>query len=133
MPCVNETKLPFGRYQPSVRDEQLLEARLNPEGEPLPVPLWDPDQPEHRATQYSKLARPLRVTLNEGDMLYLPAMWYHRVGQGNGAEGFSCSVNYWYDMDFGGSFWSSNAFLRDLVNARAKEVPYPELELSTYE
>lgn len=55
---------------------------------------------------------------------------YHKVCQGNGTEGFSCSVNYWYDMDFGGSFWSNNAFLRDLVNAKAREVPYPELEFS---
>lgn len=130
MPCVNETKLPFGRYHPA-KDEGKLEACLNADGEPLPVALWDPDEPEARATAYSKLARPLRVTLDEGDMMYLPAMWYHRVGQGNGAEGFSCSVNYWYDMDFGGSLWAQIAFLRDVVNGKAQEVPYPELDFST--
>ncbi|CZT19783.1 related to phospholipase [Ramularia collo-cygni] len=131
MPCVNETKLPFGRYRPSGGDEQALEAYLNAEGEPMPVPIWDPEQPEERTTAYSSHARPLRVTVNEGDMLYLPAMWYHKVSQGNGAEGFSCSVNYWYDMNFGGSFWSSNAFLRDVMNTKAQEVPYPRLELSS--
>lgn len=130
MPCVNETKLRFGRYRPAADGEQTLEACLNADGEPLPVPIWDPDMPEERATAYSKLARPLKVTLNEGDMMYLPAMWYHKVGQGNGAEGFSCSVNYWYDMEFGGSFWSNNAFLRDVVNAKVREVPYPRLDFS---
>lgn len=131
MPCVNETSLPFGRYRPAADDKVMLEACLNKDGEASPVTMWDPDLPDDRATKYSKYARPLKVTLNEGDMMYLPAMWYHKVSQGNGAEGFSCSVNYWYDMDFGGSFWLGNAFLRDVVNGKAQEVQYPRLEFST--
>lgn len=79
MPCVNETKLPFGRYRYCVNDNKHLEACLNTDGELLPVPIWDPDEPGERATAYSRLARPLRVTLSEGDMMYLPAMWYVAV------------------------------------------------------
>lgn len=41
----------------------------------VPFAIWDPDKPEENATKYSKLAEPMRVTLEEGDMLYLPAMW----------------------------------------------------------
>ena len=41
----------------------------------VPFAIWDPDKPEENATRYSKLAEPMRVTLEEGDMLYLPAMW----------------------------------------------------------
>ena len=121
MPCVNETPLPFARF-----DETLRPVR-NASSEPIPVPIWDPDEPETRPTKYSSLAEPLRVTLHEGDMMYLPAMWYHKVQQGNGDEGFSCSVNYWYDMEFAGGFWTSNAFVRDVYNARDKQVEYPEL------
>lgn len=40
---------------------------------------------------------PLRVTLNPGDMLYLPSLWFHEVSQDN----FTVAVNFWYDMDFG--------------------------------
>lgn len=46
------------------------------EVEPVPFAIWDPDSPHENATPYSKLAEPMRVTLREGDMLYLPAMWY---------------------------------------------------------
>lgn len=42
----------------------------------VPFVIWDPDKPEENATRYSKLAEPMRVTLEEGDMLYLPAMWW---------------------------------------------------------
>lgn len=41
----------------------------------VPFALWDPDHPGENATAYSALARPMRVTLEPGDMLYLPAMW----------------------------------------------------------
>jgi jumonji domain-containing protein 7 len=57
------------------------------------------------------------VTLEEGDLLYLPAMWYHKVSQSSGEEGFALAVNYWYDMDFSGGFWTANNFLRDVSNA----------------
>lgn len=42
---------------------------------PVPFATWDPDDPEVNATPLSRLAEPIRVTLEKGDMLYLPAMW----------------------------------------------------------
>lgn len=45
----------------------------------VPFAIWDPENDDPSgdyATQYSKLAQPVKVTLNPGDMLYLPAMWY---------------------------------------------------------
>jgi len=41
----------------------------------IPFAIWDPDMPKENATPYSELAKPMRVTLNPGDMLYLPCMW----------------------------------------------------------
>lgn len=41
----------------------------------VPFATWDPDRPNENAAEFSKLAEPVRVTLEEGDMLYLPAMW----------------------------------------------------------
>ena len=40
--------------------------------------------------------KPIRVTVRAGQMLYLPALWFHQVSQ-------SCetvAINYWYDMRF---------------------------------
>jgi jumonji domain-containing protein 7 len=80
-----------------------------------PFALWDPDSassPDNRSTPFSDLSQPLRVTLNEGDMLYLPALWYHKVSQSCSEEGICCAVNYWYDLEFGGGFWSMANFVR---------------------
>ena len=74
-----------------------LEARLD---DPMEKPsvrfvTWDPEQPEKNQTPFSRLCEPLRVTLDPGDILYLPALWYHRIGQSCGEEGFCCALNYW--------------------------------------
>ncbi|ROW02662.1 hypothetical protein VSDG_01668 [Cytospora chrysosperma] len=79
-PCVNEKPLRPGTY---ARDnntdglELVMDAAEEGHGEVEPVPfaIWDPDCPEENATPYSRLAEPIRVTLDQGDMLYLPAMW----------------------------------------------------------
>lgn len=157
MPCVAEQLLPKARYEPTSQQQVDIpsgfSALRSTDEELVPVATWDPDVPESRASEFSHLSRPLKVTLNEGDMLYLPAMvsqcgseldeeiqsyvtvdlvtdspqWYHKVSQTSGPEGFACAVNYWYDMDFDGSFWAANDFLRNIANARQREVRYPPL------
>jgi jumonji domain-containing protein 7 len=67
------------------------------------------------------LSRPLRATLNQGDMLYLPALWYHKVSQSCSEEGICCAVNYWYDMDFSGGFHAMSSFVRNIGLASAGE------------
>lgn len=41
----------------------------------------------------------------------------------------SLMISCRYDMDFSGSFWSSNAFVRDVYNATLTKVVYPALGL----
>jgi jumonji domain-containing protein 7 len=134
-PCVNELELAQYRYAPSANpsstDEKStsLEIQHQPSTDPIPVAVWDPESPEHHRTPYSQFSRPLRVTLEAGDMMYLPAQWYHKVSQSSGPEGFACAVNYWYDMSFEGQFWASNAFVRDVAAREARRVVYPDLEM----
>lgn len=55
---------------------------------------FDPDLPEH--SRHFERCHPIRVSVTKGEVLYLPAMWYHRVTQ-------SCTtiaVNFWYEQRF---------------------------------
>ncbi|KAF5970320.1 putative phospholipase [Fusarium bulbicola] len=98
-PCVNEQPLRPATY---TRGENGMKLKLDPDDEAVPFAIWDPDNPKQNATKFSHLARPLRVTLNPGDMLYLPAMWYHKVLQSCAEEdeGFVLAVNYWYQTTY---------------------------------
>jgi jumonji domain-containing protein 7 len=71
-PCVNEQPLKPATYK---RGENGMQLEMDSDTASVPFAIWDPDRPEQNATRFSHLARPLRVTLNPGDMLYLPAMW----------------------------------------------------------
>jgi len=73
-PCVNEQALSPTTYARTA-DGGLELQRDQGADETVPFAIWDPDRPEVDATPYSHLARPIRVTLDPGDMLYLPAMW----------------------------------------------------------
>ncbi|KAH7092054.1 cupin-like domain-containing protein [Paraphoma chrysanthemicola] len=115
--CVNERSVLAATYQ--VRDgiegqvkEQDLQIVVDEPEEYVPFATWDPDRPRENTTQYSQYSQALRVTLDEGDMLYLPALWYHKVSQSCNAEGICCAVNYWYDLDFSGGFWPMSSFMR---------------------
>lgn len=74
--CVAEQELPAATYVRNANGE--LEIKED-EGEGVPFPTWDPDADadnvDWRGTAYSKYAEPARVTLGEGDILYLPALW----------------------------------------------------------
>lgn len=42
----------------------------------------------------------LKIVLNEGDMLYLPALYFHQVEQNCDLFGRCIAINYWYDMNY---------------------------------
>ncbi|CAM1508511.1 Fc.00g053590.m01.CDS01 [Cosmosporella sp. VM-42] len=112
-PCVNEQRLKPATY---CRNGDGLSLDMDSDSSTVPFATWDPDDPEKNPTPFSHLAKPLRVTLNPGDMLYLPAMWYHKVSQSCGEEdeGFVLAVNYWYDMEFNGPLYPLSAFVRSV-------------------
>lgn len=71
-PCVREKLLAQATY---VRDGDNLRLELDKSGEHVPLATWDPEAPDAHASDFSKSAIPVHVTLDPGDMLYLPAMW----------------------------------------------------------
>jgi peptidyl-lysine (3S)-dioxygenase / protease len=82
-PCVNEQDLQPATYTrdqrnggPAVKGREHLWLRMDDNATPkVPFATWDPDTPKRCTTPYSNLAKPIRVSLEPGDMLYLPAMW----------------------------------------------------------
>eukprot|EP00981_Chlorochromonas_danica_P009457 scaffold2708_cov158-Ochromonas_danica.AAC.5 len=78
-------------YELSLTTEGCPEERL----EWIPI---DPNDREDCIVRYPRYryARPLQCTVYPGEVLYLPAMWYHRVSQ----TMKTVAVNYWYDMRF---------------------------------
>ena len=94
---MNDRVLERGRYQPREDADagSGLVVVMDEVAESVPVATWDPEEPGLRPSEFLRHSRPMRVTLEEGDMMYLPALWYHKVGQSSGEEGFACSVNYW--------------------------------------
>ncbi|KAK9774211.1 putative Phospholipase [Seiridium cardinale] len=109
-PCINEQELRPASY---AREGGNLVLKMD-DGDGVPFAVWDPDRPHANKTKYSLLAQPMRVTLNPGDMLYLPAMWYHKVSQSCSDDGICVAVNYWYDMDFSGPLYPLTSFVRDM-------------------
>lgn len=68
--------------------------------------------PKNRPYPYFKYARPIQITVNAGQALYLPSMWYHHVRMNPSSSLSSMNdsviaVNWWFDMEFGDRWaWS---------------------------
>lgn len=59
--------------------------------------LNDPERPDPARFPAEQHAHKYVVRVNAGDVLFLPALWYHQVAQ----EGDPCiAVNTWYDMAY---------------------------------
>ncbi|KXJ93076.1 putative phospholipase [Microdochium bolleyi] len=117
-PCVNEEELVPATYARVMDSSTVggngLGLQVEENSDRVPFATWDPDRPSERPTKYSRLAAPMRVTLEPGDMLYLPAMWYHKVSQSCSEDGICVAVNYWYDMEFGGPHYPLASFVRNV-------------------
>jgi hypothetical protein len=59
-------------------------------------PLVNLENPEYdRHPKFKEVPR-FQVTLHAGDVLFLPAYWFHEVDSGAGKHGFNLAVNYWF-------------------------------------
>lgn len=62
--------------------------------------------PETRESEMAKFPlyfngpKPFECTVNAGEILYLPSMWFHHVRQSPDDNGYTIALNYWYDMQF---------------------------------
>ena len=69
---------------------------LDPDSRLVPWVAVDPLNPNLEEHPQFSLAKVMKVRVEAGDVLYLPAKWFHHVTQSHAC----IAVNYWYDMDF---------------------------------
>ncbi|KAH9117179.1 hypothetical protein LEN26_012763 [Aphanomyces euteiches] len=103
-----ETEYPTGRYvhkntttprdfNRPCRDHPSWSIEMKEdETETTPWIPVDPLKPDTTKYPLAKHIVPLEVTLEVGETLYLPSLWYHRATQ----LCETVSVNYWHDMEF---------------------------------
>lgn len=72
MACVSEEPFPAGRY---IRTGSGFDIEEDRPSNLVPLPTVNPAARERKDNIFSRLSKPLEVTLNPGDMLYLPAFW----------------------------------------------------------
>jgi len=79
------------------KNDKKEEFIIVPDPTGAKVPWFDLENP--REEKKVKM-RALEVTVKKGEVLFLPALWYHRVSQKSDNEGRTIAVNFWYDMAF---------------------------------
>lgn len=96
LPYVPYQKYPVRKYR-NVHPENGFEVEVMEDPE-LPWIAVDPldDALQERYPDFFTKARQFHVRVEKGDMLYLPALWFHHVRQSHGC----IAVNYWYDLDY---------------------------------
>jgi jumonji domain-containing protein 7 len=76
---------------------KLVDSVFDTPGATRPWISVDPQNPDYEKYPLFQHAVPTRVQVRAGELLYLPALWFHQVAQEDG----TIAVNYWYDMVYG--------------------------------
>lgn len=105
------------------RERQKEKARSSSQYGRIPWIPIDPSLPRSTLEQlypYYRHARPETVTVEAGEMLYLPAGWFHHVRQQcgqweDGSRAPCVAVNYWFDMDYEGERYAFHQLITRLV------------------
>ena len=111
---------------PSGVDSSGLEIRPELTGSSVPWLTTDPTTVDLESPDtLIRNCKPIVVTLYPGQVLYLPALWFHSVFQTPSEQGLCVAVNYWYDMDFAGPLYPLFNFLRHstmVEDGRSEEI-----------
>ena len=74
------------------------------------------DHDEHLARENQHL-NPVKVTIEPGELLYLPSLWFHRVEQDSPV---TIACNFWYDMEYDVK-WNYYQFMSNIVTATREQ------------
>lgn len=107
------------RFLESAEYNEIMELVIQPplkekKNRNVLFPTVDPSDVTTHNDVYRRHAQVYRVVLDPGDMLYLPALWYHQIGVASvGAEtGLNVSLNYWYTASSTSGLWMRWDYVR---------------------
>ncbi len=121
--------VPTGRYTyAELHGEPRFDVQVNDSCEQIP---WvDLDPLIEQASIYgnpipAKTGHVHQVTVGEGQILFLPAGWYHHVSQkcgrwSDGSKAPCIAVNYWYDQDYESDSYILRQLVSNMVEATRK-------------
>eukprot|EP01080_Neovahlkampfia_damariscottae_P005490 gene5490-9308_t len=99
LPYLYQKFYPQAQYE--MNEDEEFDVKVMDEESEVPWISVDPKNPDFEKFPNFKLATPYCVTLEPGDMLYLPSLWFHQVEQSVDENGEMIAVNFWYDMEYG--------------------------------
>lgn len=105
--CLQERWYPHAMYTRPSSTSPLVLTPSAPDSHPRVR--WSSIHDPHIPGQLPPCAHPIHITVRAGEMLYLPAGWWHYVRQS--AE-TTIAINWWYDIESRGSAWVWLNFLR---------------------
>ena len=114
--CISfqEQCFPSAKWIPSKEDP--TQFTLGPQHSIIPWLTIDPSKStDLESNDVTRECNPLVVTLQPGEVLFLPALWFHSVSQTSNEHGICMAVNYWYNMDFTSPLYSMFNFLRNIT------------------
>ncbi|GIX86832.1 bifunctional peptidase and [Caerostris darwini] len=119
--------MPYETFQKSeyyFEDDEFKIKDLNAKVKWIP---FDPEFPDFRKYPMLLQIRSYKVILKQGDVLYLPSLWFHHVRQSH-----SCiAVNYWYEMKYDGKypfFYLMDKLGQLSISSTIKDTPESEEE-----
>ncbi|KAL0484050.1 hypothetical protein AKO1_004664 [Acrasis kona] len=90
------------------------------QSDPIPWIPVDLSNIDYEKYPLMKNVQPIKVTVKAGEILYLPALWYHQVEQRDDNSGRCIAVNYWYDSPLLSHYHNTHTMLSKLskINQR---------------
>ena len=112
--CVMAGRREFTLFPPEQIENLYLGPVLNAPGG-VPISLVDIQNPDlERFPRYATaLEHAQRATLEPGDAVFIPSLWWHAVAS---LESFNVLVNYWWGGDTGAGISANDALLHGMLS-----------------